>query len=316
LENVDKTSVCSSCLWIKSAKINSCSIWCSKIIISLQTNNLDLLEKTIESNIDKVRFGAEFCDQRIPTIESLEKAFDLAANMKKDFSYVTPRLSNSKIETVKNHLAFLNEKKQESNVITNDLGLFSLLENHYYLKPHLGRQLVYIPSRSPWNQITEQKLGLLSARRIAKIFYQTSLNYNSTIQFFQNLGVKRVDVDWIPKSFPSFSKLARNGILLSIHLFNILVTTTRKCHTARFVGEEKPEECSRQCMTKSFLLKNRILNLDLILVGNTIFRLENPARKDIQKIRNMIAEIVIDLNPLVKNRGIKEISRIITDLKT
>jgi hypothetical protein len=248
-------------------------------------------------------------------MESLKKAFDLTIEMDKEFSYVTPRLSNSHIEVVRDHLAFLNEKKRGIEVIVNDLGIFNFLEHSPHLKPHLGRQLVYIPSRCPWEQITEKKVGLLSERRVANIFYQTNLNYSPTIQFFQNLGVSKIDVDWLPKSSPYFSSLAKNGLLLSAHLFMVLVTVTRKCHTARFIGENKPEDCSKPCLTKSFLLKNKILDLEMVLIGNTAFRLENPSKKDIQKMRKTIAEFVIDLNPLIKKRGIEETNRIIDELE-
>jgi hypothetical protein len=91
-------------------------------------------------------------------------------------------------------------------------------------------------------------------------------------------------VDCIPRILPSLGSLVEEGLSLSVHLHLVPVTFTRNCHTARFLGETRPEPCSRPCLTRAFVPKNEALReygLDFFLSGNTVFRLAQPSPADI-----------------------------------
>jgi len=155
----------------------------------------------------------------------------------------------------------------------------------------------------------------MASRRVAKIFYQTSLNYDPTVQFFQKYGVKNVDMDWIPKCFPYYNQLIRNGLDIFLHLYLVPVTITRKCHTARLLGEKKFEECSRSYRTRAFMLKNNSLGIKLFLSGNAIFKVIKPSRKELKKMSEIgISELVTPLNPILKIENSREINGLISGL--
>jgi hypothetical protein len=268
-----------------------------KVKISVQTDNLKLLQEAVESGCDSVRFGSEFCMYNMPSLDNLERAYEIVHGGGKEFTYVTPRLSNNGIEMLRKQLALLN-KRGEVDIVFNDMGALNIIGNYQNLRPHLGRLLVRVPARSPWIDRAMVDEGLFAWRLSKKIFSSTSLNYPLTIEFFQNhYNVRDVDVDWIPRVFPSFDFLAKRGFNIHVHFHLVPVTFTRKCHTARFLGEERVEECSKPCLEKAFLLKKS--SLELFLHGNAVFNLVQPDRAGMRElIRNKTTEFILTMNPI------------------
>jgi len=267
--------------------------------LTAQSGSIPLLKEALKKNYSVIRFGSEFCMYALPSTEELQKAYELTVDAGKEFVYVTPRLADKKMIIVKKQLETLNNMGG-CTIVINDLGALKIVKDLTSLKSHLGRQLVYIPSRCPWKEITEREVSLFTKRKIKKIFYQTALNYDPTIIFYKDLGIIGADVDYIPNLFPNLKFLIERGLQLDVHMFSIPVAITRKCHTARFLGTEDLETCSRFCYTKAFMMNNEILNKDLCLYGNTVLKLVEPDRKAISLLSRMgVAEFVITMGPLV-----------------
>ncbi len=286
------------------------------IDVSVQTDNLIMLKEALESNCDGIRFGSEFCEWKLSSSESLEKAYTLTNHKDKDFVYVTPRVSDGNLEKIRDHLDFLN-RMEKIDVVINDFGTLNILEHYPNLRPILGRQLIYIPARCPWEQITEYKVSFQAKRKVEKIFNKTSLNYEPTIRLFQSYGVQWVDVDWIPQCFPNYTFLVKNGLDLSVHLHFVPIAIARRCHTARFLEENSLEYCSRPCQTKAFLLKQDILDIKFFLYGNTVFQFAEPSRKGVKQLRkSKITRFVITVSPITRIRSRREIDLIIHTLQT
>lgn len=285
----------------------------SSMKFSVQTDNLKMLREALDSNCDKVRFGPEFCEWKIPSLSALKRAYALTKDKGKSFTYVTPRLSDNGLKKIRKQLIFLKEKGKD-DIIINDLGMLNILGRYSELTPHLGRQLVHVPARCPWLKMSGRDAlraivfsprstleAKIRKRRVEEIYSQTSLNYAPTIRFFQGYGVQGVDLDWIPRCFTYFDFLAKAGLNLSVHLHLVPVTLTRKCHTARFLGEKTPETCSRPCNRRAFLLKHKGLGLKLFLHGNVVFRLIQPSKREMKKLSmSNVSEFVITMNPITK----------------
>ncbi|UCH02340.1 MAG: hypothetical protein JSV20_00650, partial [Candidatus Bathyarchaeota archaeon] len=107
---------------------------------SVHADDLGLLKAATNSICDSVRFGPEFCEVKIPTQNMLKKANELAIKEKKEFIYVTPRLSNRGIEKIQKQLALLNDLGNV-RIVVNDLGILNFLDQYPHVQPHLGRQL-------------------------------------------------------------------------------------------------------------------------------------------------------------------------------
>ena len=284
--------------------------------LSVQTDNLRLFKEALSSHCNGVRLGSEFCEQLLPHRHELEEAYELAHQVGKEFTYVTPRLSNAGLEKLTEQLALLNEKG-EIWVAFNDLGTLNLLERYPNLHPHLGRHLLLVPARSPWVEQHMRREDLSSRRRqwLRTLFSSTSLNYRPTIELYRSYGCQRADIDWLPRIFPSLAFLVENGLRLSVHLHLVPATFTRKCHTARFLGETSPEECSKPCLDRAFLLRNEAFGLELYLHGNVAFRLAEPHPETVKELVKVgVAELVLTMNPLTRIDSAEKIDNTISKL--
>lgn len=284
--------------------------------ITAQAGNLALLKEAIASTCQRIRFGSEFCMYALPTINALKMAYNLTIDAGKDFVYVTPRLAVGAMGQIRKHLLLLN-KLGGATVVANDLGTIRVLRRLAALKLYLGRQLVYTPARCPWKQITEESVSIFTMRKVKQIFYQTALNYRPTIEFFKALGAVGADVDWIPELFTNLSFLSQNKLNVSVHLQMIPVAITRKCHMARFLGEEDLASCSRPCYTQAYLMDNELLETRLFLQGNAVFRLMEPDRKRmVQLAKRGVTELVLTMSPLTGVRSCTQLENLIQQLQT
>jgi len=286
-----------------------------RLKFSVQTDELNGLKEALESHCDEVRFGPEFCEWKIPDLFTLKKAYSLTVDKGKVFAYVTPRVSTDGIKKIREQIGFLSSKGNV-HVVINDFGVLSILGDYPELKPHLGR--------TPWLRFNAKdiiryfpssltmKIGM---GPIEDLYSRTSLNYAPTAGFFQRYGIKDIDVDWIPKCFPYYGLLVKKGFSLSVHLHLVLVTITRRCHTARFLGEEKAEACSKPCYKRAFLLKTPVES-ELYLHGNTVFSFEQFSRKDLMKLLNSdITKFVITMNPITRVSSHREINNLISQTR-
>jgi hypothetical protein len=281
----------------------------------VQTDSISLLREAFESQCNGIRFGAEFCEHKIPNQTQLKQAYEEAVNSGKSFSYVVPILSNIGIEKIRPQLDFLRDL-EDVEVIIGDFGALNLLQNDNDLRLRLGRPRVYIPARSPWSQITRlPNPSFFALRKVEKIFYQTNLNYMRSLDYFKDQGITGADVDWIPKCFPQYHKIIKNGFNLAVHTYAVPIAVTMRCHTARFMGETTPTQCSKPCIDKAFNIKQRELQKSFILHGNVIFRQVESQKKDIKQLKKTgIDELIIPMGPVSCINTMREINEAIATL--
>jgi hypothetical protein len=293
--------------------------------VSVQTDNLGLFREALKSGCNSVRFGSEFCEHLLPTPVGLERVYELAREVGKEFVYVTPRLSNAGIEKLKEQLPALSEKGEVADrfgprIVVNDFGALNILHHYPNLRPCLGRNLFLVPARSAWadRHVESEGPSTELGGWLHALYSTTSLNYQATMELYRSYGCQRVDVDWVPRILPSLRSLVENGLSLSVHLHLVPVTFTRKCHMARFLGEESPETCSMPCLRRAFVLKNEALKdygLDFFLGGNTVFRLVQPSPEDIMDLEAAgVSDLVLTLNPITRIDTVRKIDDLISDL--
>ena len=263
-----------------------------------QVTDPSLLKEATASSCNKIRFGSEFCMYALPPLNRLKTAYEDTTSSGREFIYVTPRLADAAMDKVREHLALLNDLGG-AVVVANDLGTIRVLRELPRLKLYLGRQLVYTPSRSPWKEITEQMVNIFAKRNVKRIFYQTALNYEPTIEFFKGLGAIGADIDWIPECFNDLGFLTRNKLQVSVHLQLVPAAITRKCHMARFLGVEDLESCPRPCYSKAYSMENDLLKTETYLHGNAVFRRMEPNRKTAKElVKHGVNDLVVSMNPL------------------
>jgi collagenase-like PrtC family protease len=284
-----------------------------KFIVHCET--LKQLNRALDSKTNGIRFGVEFCEWKIPSLETLKQAYETVEEAGLAFTYITPLLSNEGMEKTRKHLDYL-ETFENIEVVIGDLGMFNLLSKYENLQFRLGRPRVYIPGRNPWDQITRMpNPSFFSKRKVEKIFYQTNLNYVRTLEFYSGLGINSADVDWISKSFLNYKQLITKGFDLAIHTFAVPVAVTMRCHTARFLGEDKPAHCSKPCLTNAFNIHQNELKKEFVLSGNVIFRLVGHSRKEVSEINKIgIDEIILPMGSISRLHSSGDLNNVINDL--
>jgi len=283
---------------------------------TVHTESLGHLKEAAESKCDRIRFGAEFCEWKIPSLKALKEAHLAVQESGKSFTYIIPILTNAGVDKVSEQLAYL-RAQDDLEVVIGDIGALNMLQGHG-LPLRLGRPRVYIPARSPWDQITRlPNPSFFTRRKVEKIFYQTSLNYGRALDYYRSLGVGGADVDWIPKSFPHFKKIIKNGFSLAIHAYAVPVAVTMRCHMARFIGESEPERCSIPCSSSAYDIEQKELEKGFVLHGNVVYRIVEPQRRDVKKLRKLgVDEMVITMGPVSKLVTAAEVDETITKLSS
>ena len=281
---------------------------------TVHTESLRHLREALGSRCEGIRFGAEFCEWKIPSLKALKEGYESVRDSGKAFTYVIPILTNAGVDKVRDQLTYISEL-EGLEVVIGDIGALNLLQE-MGLQLRLGRPRVYIPGRSPWDQITRlPDPSFFTKRKVEKIFYQTSLNYGRTLDYYKSLGVEGADVDWIPKSFPHFKKVTKNGFRLAMHTFAVPVAVTMRCHMARFEGESEPAHCSIPCSSNALDIEQMQLEKSFVLHGNVVYRLVKSQRNDVKKLRKIgVEEMVMPMGPVSKITTSEEIDEAITTL--
>jgi len=263
-------------------------------MISIQLDRLDMLQEALASHCDGIRFGPEFCEVKIPTMQALREAYRLTREAGKSFIYVSPRVSNSNIERIREHINYI--AGENAAIVVNDLGSLRIALRFPSLRVHWGRQLAYVPSRCPWNE-APIGTGLLERRRLKIIMSESSLDLPFMTEYLKAMRVKDLEIDCLRESMLSARDLAEQGFTLHAHLDGIPVAVTRKCHTARFLGESDPEHCSRPCDIKTLVLKEETVGVTLKLHGNVVYRNASIDRDVIHSLRKSgVTDYIIAMN--------------------
>lgn len=284
---------------------------------TVQSETLSSLREALASQCDGIRFGPEFCEWKIPSLEHLKQAYEEAKEAGKRFTYVSPIVSNQGIEKLREHLAFL-RGFEGVEVVIGDIGVLNLLQDYGGLQLRLGRPRVYIPARSPWSQITRMPdPSFFNRLKVEKIFYQTSLNYLRSLEYYKSLGVMGADADWLSKCFPHYKKIIKNGFILAVHAYAIPVAVTMRCHMARFLGEVEPALCTKPCLSKAFNIRQKELERDFILHGNVVFRSVESQQRDVRQLQRMgVNELIIPMGPVSKLLTTKDLNEAIAALSS
>lgn len=228
-------------------------------------------ERLSRSDIGMLRFGDEFCTNKLLTSSQIDLAVTIGQKMNLPLSFVFPRLNDFEMNHVKPQLKKLHSLLHSIQIVANDLGIIQYIQDQdlNHLQVILGRQAISVPMRArPPMPSVMGKDNVIANFADRKLFHLTNLNYKYTCDFFKKLGVSGMEFDYIPETFPLLKKLRQHGFQIHIHAGNIMVALTRKCHTARLF-DLPPHHCGKLCSTKKHNLNNSVTG-PLFLDGNAI----------------------------------------------
>lgn len=207
------------------------------------------------SRIGGIYFGNDTCEQLLPSVAEVRKAFEYCRERGWKFVYVTPYVGPDAIKKFDAIFAYLNESAPGTEVVVNDFGVLRLLStSHPNLVPTLGRLFVKL-KRDPRYSYT----GFPISGRDVDDLESVQRNQSQTLQsgsleipvyrdFLRRKGVVRVATDFVPSGVNH----ADWGFPTDAYWPWIYIMSGRACMVAAQTQPSKAkhptdEPCRRQC---------------------------------------------------------------------
>lgn len=236
----------------------------------------------------RVYFGSEFCHYRLTKLEHLLGAYEKVRENGYEFSYVTPYISQNRIDVLENIFRALAEyvRKAEGQkrveIICNDYGILHYIRENYgdCFQPVLGRLLNKL-IRDP--RVAEHYDRKDAPEHIKSQFKKASYSVDYYREFLKNLGVSMIEFDNVTQGIEA--NFENDDFQAAIHLGYGCVATGRTC----LVGSMhvKKEEkfrgsvvCRQQCRHYTAELINRHPRIHsmqhrVFQKGNSVFFQQN-----------------------------------------
>jgi hypothetical protein len=232
-----------------------------KAILISRLNDLEAIE-----GYDRLYFGAEFCEIKIPTAGETKQAVAFAKANNMEFTLVTPYVTDSGLAAVERALAVL-PADAAIEVVANDFGVLRAIRASFQkLTPVLGRLLVK----------QKRGFGISSHQRDAGPalleHWQSSGTDNEIVrEYLASIGVNRVEIDNLAQGISS--DFSSSMIAASVYEPYGYVTTTRYCPWA-FDGSTWPNmrgRCGRPCLRGIIEETDDVFDRTVFLAGNAQF---------------------------------------------
>ncbi|MFH0914636.1 MAG: hypothetical protein V1849_05075, partial [Chloroflexota bacterium] len=227
--------------------------------------------KYADENFTRLYYGAEFCQNLLPTPRELRRVLDFLQG--RDFTLVTPYVTEDGLQKLDVLFRLLAEARPDSEVVFSDWGVLRLLREKYpTLIPVLGRLLNKMKRDSRLMTVLDKVPS-----QSQEYFRGSSLSVPLFRRFLREQGVKRVEFDNVLQGID----FNFDGISVSLYMPYAYITTTRACLVNACDQPEKRElvgifPCKKECQEYTFYLESRVMPAPLIRQGNTIF-LKNEA---------------------------------------
>jgi hypothetical protein len=218
------------------------------------------------AGVDRLYFGAEFCEIKIPGVEETAAAALIAAESGLGFTLVTPYVTDRGLELLREVFLSLPADKP-GEVVVNDYGALTMLKRERPdVTPVLGRLM------------SGQKRGFgVSTRQgdarpaLAASWTASAFDLPAVREWLVEHGIRRVELDNLPQGIGS--DFSGSGLGASLYAPFGFVTTTRYCPYAYREGRwlNISGECGRACRQGMIEERADIFDRPIWLAGNAQF---------------------------------------------
>lgn len=194
-------------------------------------------------------FGAEFCENLLPSPDALKAVRSAARERGLQFTFLTPYAGNAGIARLRKLLPLLDRDE----VVFNDWGVLHVLRREFpSLIPVQGRllnkslrdpRIMAVYAAAPANGPHSATLAALQ---------RSNLDNESYIKLLQRLGVAGVELDNLPQG--TDLSFAGRGLAVAVYLPFGFISTSRVCMAAG-LHARKPDKfqpgapCRQECQT-------------------------------------------------------------------
>lgn len=224
-----------------------------------------------DGGYNRVYFGAEFCQWRIPAASSVVRTYERTRELGMGFTLLTPWVTDAGLRKLATLFRALSEASggdaARPEVVVNDYGVLDLLkEGRYRLMPVLGRLLTK-QKRCP--RIPGLMEDLPEPGR--ELFLHAGIEDPVSVRYLKSFGIRRVELD-NPLQGMSV-RLKEAGLRGTVYTPYAYVTVTRHC-PASFDGNtwRSFTGCTQKgCLRGVMEMSNPAHDEPLIMRGNAQF---------------------------------------------
>lgn len=216
-----------------------------------------------DHQVARLQFGSEFCETLLPNRPALRRAIAAAAACGMAVTLVTPIVSDSGIERVRD---LLGELAADAEVVANDWGILRLLRRE---RP----DLVPVAGRMLCKMIKDPRLPSSEWARL----YPHGIHSGPFARVLSRLAVARIEMDVPP--FATKGDFQANAFKLSVHAPFGFSVKSRACRIGS-LGQADADKfatghaCRKECLTYVGQLSRPELggeDLATFQRGNTVF---------------------------------------------
>jgi len=244
--------------------------------------------KYYHSRYRRIYFGAEFCQNLIPSVKQVKFALDFAKKRNLRFTLMTPFVAESGLLKLEGLFKLLKVRLARCEVVVNDWGILEVLSKRYKtFKPLLGRLLArqnrdpamarVLEKQPPYGVRTKDgRIRIVAhippGERYRQGIKSSFVNAPSVQGFLSRFGVKRIELNNLIQGL-NFENLK---FKVSLYTPFVNISTTRFCPMgSRIQKIYRINTCGRECRRYTSRLRNKAMPRVLYKRGNTTFY-KNP----------------------------------------
>jgi len=247
----------------------------------------------IGKDVDRLYFGNEFCENLIPDLSALREWYVFAKKKKKDFTFVTPFVTNAGLDRLGTLFTFLNQE-HDVEIVFNDWGVFHFLKNNFSnLTPIIGRLLtkqrrdpriskILLGEQKTFVTNTKKQKMIIFPKKVPPTLFEhhqaSVINVPIFQKFLLSQEIKRVEIDnliW------NMNIEITPEIGVSIYFPYGYIATGRMCWKVSL----SYSPCKKVCQKYFFRIKHKFLPVPFYSIGNTVFYKSNCI--DFDKLKHL-----------------------------
>jgi len=275
-----------------------------KAIHITNPKNLKYFQK---GKYQRIYWGAEFCQNLIPTLADTEKILRFTEENNLNFSLVTPFVTEYGLKKLERIFSWLNEKRTNCEIIVNDWGVLGCLQTKFrrLFEPVFGRLLVRQQRDPAMKRVLEKqpifpikgkdgKIRIIVHRPPNKRYQQgIKASYVNSIllqKLLSNFGIKRIELSNLMQGL----NLERIRFKKSIYSPFVNISTTRFCPMQTpYQKIYRINVCRKECQKYYDILRNKAIPKIIYKRGNTTFYKNALNTKEILRWNETIDRIVV-----------------------
>ena len=251
----------------------------------------------------RIYFGAEFCQNLIPSVKDVKFALTFAKKRSLHFTLMTPFVTESGLIKLERIFKFLGSHPVDCEIVVNDWGVLEVLSKRYKrFKLSIGRLLArqnrdpamahVLEKQPPYGVRTKNgKIKIIAHVPPGKLYRQgiksSFVNAPSVQRFLSCFGIKRIEFNNLVQG------LNFEGLKFKVSLYTpfVNISTTRFCPMiSRAQKMYRINVCAKECRNHYSRLRSKGIPCLLYKRGNTTFY-RNPVKTKITE-ETMVDRIV------------------------